>query len=178
MDLLTDAKRSAARVLEGGRLSGAVFEAAARIWAERSRRTLARPLSWPDGVFTVGVGGATLGGSYKTPTTIAVADRLARAGLRVALIGHAYRARPERARTVEASDDVRVVGDEALVCARALGRRARVLVAPARQQAIDLAVLLGAEALVFDGVLQARPRRFGCAAGSPRRSRSAGPRSP
>jgi tetraacyldisaccharide-1-P 4'-kinase len=59
---------------------------------------------------------------------------------------------------VRPDDDVRVVGDEALVCARALDGIATVVVAPDRQHALDLAASL-ANVLVVDGVLQLHPRR-------------------
>ena len=59
-----------------------------------------RPVRVPDGVRTVTVGGATLGGSGKTRIAIAIARALASRGERVVLVGHAYRARPVFARFV------------------------------------------------------------------------------
>ncbi len=106
----------------------------------------------------VAVGGATLGGSGKTPLAIACARALAERGERVALVGHAYRASPVAARVVGVDDRVSVVGDEALVAARALAGLATVVVGPTRQSAIDLACAR-ADVLVLDGVLQTAPRR-------------------
>jgi tetraacyldisaccharide 4'-kinase len=109
----------------------------------------------------IAVGGATLGGSGKTPLAIACAAALAAGGGRVALVGHAYRAAPGRPRVVSPDDDVRVVGDEALLAARALaplGGRAVVVIATTRQAALDRA-LEDASILVLDGVAQATPRR-------------------
>jgi tetraacyldisaccharide-1-P 4'-kinase len=61
---------------------------------------------------------------------------------------------------VVASDDsIEDVGDEALVCARALGNRAPVVVAPSRQAALDLAALARPDAIIVDGPLQTRPVR-------------------
>src|SRR5260221_5377530 len=85
-----------------------------------SRRGVCRPLDIPDRVPMIGVGGATLGGSGKTPVAIAIARALAARGERVALVGHAYRARPHCARVVAISDDVREVGDEALLASQEL----------------------------------------------------------
>lgn len=103
------------------------------------------------------VGGSVLGGTGKTPLAIAIARFVASRGVSVALVGHAYRARPGCARVVRPEDDVRVVGDEALVCACALGGIARVVVAPHRQAAMAHAAEL-ASVLVLDGVLQLRDR--------------------
>ncbi len=107
----------------------------------------------------IAVGGATLGGSGKTPVAIAWAHAEAKKRGSVALIGHAYRARPQRARVVSVSDDVAAVGDEALVAARDLANVADVVVAPTRQMAVDFAIARGARVLVLDGVAQISPRR-------------------
>ena len=123
-------------------------------WVTLARRTRALEASVP----AICVGGATLGGTGKTPLAIAIAKRLAAGGARVALVGHAYRAAPGRARVVAPDDPLAKVGDEALVCARALAGIARVVVAPRRQAAMDLAARL-ADVMVVDGVLQLRPRR-------------------
>jgi len=102
------------------------------------------------------VSGATLGGSNRTPLAIACARFLEDEGLRVALVGHAYRARPPREpRRVRADDDARAVGDEAIECARA---GVMVFVARSRQRAIEAAEL-EADVLVLDGPLQLEPRR-------------------
>jgi tetraacyldisaccharide 4'-kinase len=156
--------------LEQGRFgppAGRLGRAAARVLGTWLGRTVVRPLALPAGLPVVCVGGATLGGSGKTPLAIACAAELARIhpGMRVALIGHAYRASPRRARIVRADDTLAEVGDEALVAAQALaaneaGGRSRpfVVVAPSRQEAIDYAART-ADALVLDGVTQTAPVR-------------------
>jgi tetraacyldisaccharide-1-P 4'-kinase len=75
-------------------------------------------------------------------------------------VGHAYRASPRVARAVRPDDALELVGDEALVCARALDGepRARVVVAPSRQAAIDFAAQTST-VVVVDGVAQTAPRR-------------------
>jgi tetraacyldisaccharide-1-P 4'-kinase len=120
-----------------------------------------RPLALPRPA--VAVGGATMGGSGKTPLAIACAAELASAGLRTALIGHAYRAAPGRPRFVSPEDALDDVGDEALVAASALRGfvSARVVVAPgpsARASAIAFAAG-STDVLVLDGVGQTRPER-------------------
>jgi tetraacyldisaccharide 4'-kinase len=122
----------------------------------------------PPAIAVVCVGGATLGGSGKTPLAIACARELSAAGARVALVGHAYRASPKAARTVivhadgTAESSLADVGDEALVCARALRGVASVVVGPSRRSAIEHAVrTVGPEVLVIDGPLRLRGRARG-----------------
>jgi tetraacyldisaccharide 4'-kinase len=148
-----------ARALEDGRLRGPVARMLARAWERASSRSVARPLDVPAGVRVVAVGGATLGGSGKTPLAVGCARCLAGKGARVAFVGHAYRARPGRARAVSAADPLDEVGDEALLAARMLeAHGVRVFVGPSRRAAVALAAR-GADVLVLDGVLQTRPAR-------------------
>jgi len=141
------------RTLERGALpSSPVASALARAWGDLARP--ARPLVARGPVLCVG--GATLGGSGRTPLAIACARELERAGHRVAIVGHAYRAKPPRcARRVHADDDVRVVGDEAIECAR---EGLAVFVARDKQLAIDQASL-HADVVVLDGTAQLAPNR-------------------
>ncbi|MGO8998577.1 MAG: tetraacyldisaccharide 4'-kinase [Polyangiaceae bacterium] len=144
--------------LEGGTWGGPVARALSRVWGEIGARSLARPLQWRDGLRVIAVGGATLGGSGKTPLAIACARELDVRGSRVAFVAHGYRARPGCARVVRSDDDLAEVGDEAIVAARALAGRVPVVVAPTRQAALDHASTL-ADIVVLDGVLQTSPRR-------------------
>jgi tetraacyldisaccharide 4'-kinase len=156
-----------ARTLEGGPAegpAGLVARALARAWAPWAARAIVRPLDVPPGVRVVAVGGATLGGSGKTPLAIACARELARGGARVALVGHAYRASPGVARVVGAAPATAAaalaeVGDEALVAAGALAEvGVPVVVGPSRQAAVEHASTL-ADVLVLDGALQTAPSR-------------------
>jgi tetraacyldisaccharide 4'-kinase len=107
----------------------------------------------------VTVGGATLGGSGKTPLAIACAEEIAATGAAVAFVGHAYRAAPGRARVVGVDDRLEEVGDEALLAAHALAPiGVPVVVAPRRSDAVLLASGL-ARVLVIDGVAQTHPVR-------------------
>jgi tetraacyldisaccharide 4'-kinase len=145
--------------LEQGRFHGAIARACAAAWACVAERTVVRHLDFPIRTRIVAVGGATLGGSGKTPLAIACAAELASRGARVALVGHAYRARPRRARVVAVDDALHEIGDEALMAARALAPAGvRVVVAPGRGEAIAFAAR-DADILVLDGVAQTAPVR-------------------
>jgi tetraacyldisaccharide 4'-kinase len=150
---------SASRGLEEGRYDGVVARLLSRAWGRAAARALVRRLAIPPGTRVIAVGGATLGGSGKTPLAIACARELARQGARVALVGHAYRARPRCARVVRPDDGLGEVGDEALLAARALdGIGVPVVVAPSRAGAIARAAR-EADVVVLDGVLQMAPVR-------------------
>jgi tetraacyldisaccharide 4'-kinase len=147
-----------AQALEQGRFRGPVARALSRVWAEVARRQLVRALPRPGHVRLLAIGGATLGGSGKTPLAIACARALADSGVRVALVGHAYGGKPGRARVVSPADPLADVGDEAILAAIALApARAQVVVAPRRAEAVELAATL-ADVLVVDGLVQTRPR--------------------
>jgi tetraacyldisaccharide 4'-kinase len=167
---------SVERLLERGALPpprtwlGRVVEGA---WEHALARAAVRPLAWPSGTVVIAVGGSTLGGSGKTPLAIACAAALAQIAprSRVALVGHAYRAAPGRARVVDPRDPLDEVGDEALLAANQLATIAReagpaerpgppvsVVVGPTRAAAIDLAARV-ADFVVLDGVVQTAPRR-------------------
>jgi tetraacyldisaccharide 4'-kinase len=165
--VLGPVRTTVARWLEGGSLSVPLTRALAHAHGVIAARAVARPLRLPTHAsgerrfFTVTVGGATLGGSGKTRVAVACARELAKRGARVALIGHAYRSAVRDARVVRVTDALDDVGDEALVCARALAAtpEACVLVGPTRQAAVDLAASLvpAIDALVIDGPLQLAP---------------------
>jgi tetraacyldisaccharide 4'-kinase len=97
----------------------------------------------------IGVGGATLGGSGRTPLAIAVAR-----ALDAVLVGHGYGGRVRAPRFVRADDDPALVGDEAILCARVV----KTVVGP-RQEAIAFAAA-HARTVVVDRLLQTRPRRL------------------
>jgi tetraacyldisaccharide 4'-kinase len=150
-------RRGVARALERGTFGGPAALALAALWARAAEP--ARPLSLPHGVRVVGVGGATLGGSGKTPLVLALARALSR-HRRVALVATAYATRARRARRVHPGDLVDVVGDEALWLARDLPA-VPVFVGKSRSEALALAAR-DAELVIVDGLLQARPERLGC----------------
>ncbi len=148
-------------LLERGAIDGSFARACAEVVARVAAPRLARPMTVPPGVRVLTVGGATWGGSGKTPLAIACARVLAgEAHHDVAFIGHAYGAAPRRARVVAPDDRLEDVGDEALVAARALASaRVEVIVAPSRTEAVAFAAGRGARIVVLDGPLQIAPRR-------------------
>jgi tetraacyldisaccharide 4'-kinase len=147
-----------ARRLESSGRRSAALRVLGSAWGAVSGPRVRGKLTLPHGARVIAIGGPTLGGSHKTPLAIAVARALAERGERVALVGHAYRAKPGSARLVDPRDDVRRVGDDALFAARALRPfGVEVVVAPTRQEALDCAARR-ALWLVVDGLLQARPR--------------------
>jgi len=152
-----------ARELESGSFDGPLARVLARAHAAVAARTLARPLRVPDGIATVAVGGATLGGSGKTRVALACARALVTGGARVVLVGHGYRSRVRGPRVVDASATLANVGDEALACARTLaafGDGGRVVVAGRREDAVEHACrVFSPEVVVIDGPLQLAPRR-------------------
>lgn len=151
-----------ARRLERGDPSFAA-RMGADVYSMFAASRVARPLAIPDGLEVIGVGGAVLGGAGKTPVAIELARGLAegRAEGSVALVGHAYRARPLRARVVAPNDRVEEVGDDALFAARSLERDdVAVVVAPSRADALRYARAIGRTTVVADGVLQTSPRRL------------------
>ena len=136
--VVDEARRAIARRLERG-IGSEVTSPIARLWGRLV--PLARPLVVPTGARVLTIGGATLGGSGKTPLAIACALAIARAGVRVAFIGH-WAAR-----------------DEAIEAACALAPASVPLfVERSRQRAVDLAAA-SAEVLVIDGPLNLSPAR-------------------
>lgn len=148
-----------ARALERGKDARPFGRALASVWALPASRALVRRLEGFDGTHVVAIGGATLGGSGKTPLAIACARALASSGAHVALVGHAYRARPGHARTVMPQDTLDDVGDEAILAARELADAGViVVVAPRRTQAVAYAAHRS-DVIVLDGVAQTMPVR-------------------
>jgi len=155
--LLDPIRARIARRLERGEGAGLL----SRAWAALAARSLARELTLPRGARVIGVGSAVLGGAGKTPLAAALARRFAELGHATALVGHAYRASPGRARRVLPNDPLAEVGDDALACAQLLkGSGASVIVAPSRQAALDHAEALGHRVIVVDGLLQTAPSRL------------------
>jgi tetraacyldisaccharide 4'-kinase len=93
-----------------------VFRAATIVRRALYRRGLLRIERLP--VPVIVVGNITVGGSGKTPLTIARASELARRGWRPGIVSRGYRATNHVPRAVGVDDDPDVVGDEPLLLAR------------------------------------------------------------
>lgn len=119
-----------------------------------------RPCVLPTGTRIVGVGGATLGGGYKTPFVLALARALSPSpkGLGVVASGYPAREPPPR----RAGDSATRDGDEAVLLEAGLrDREVSVWVGRPREAVLALAAQQ-APILLVDGLLQARPQRLDC----------------
>ncbi|MFQ5784751.1 MAG: tetraacyldisaccharide 4'-kinase [Alphaproteobacteria bacterium] len=117
--------------------------------AGRSRRQLVRPRR--ASVPVICVGNLVAGGAGKTPTALAVAERLAPQGCEVHFLTRGYGGGVRGPHRVDpARDDVRSVGDEALLLAAA----APTWVSPDRIAGARAATAAGAGALVMDDGFQ------------------------
>ncbi|MFO0664426.1 MAG: tetraacyldisaccharide 4'-kinase [Polyangiaceae bacterium] len=164
VSLRTLATTRGAALIEKGWRTGALRVPGAllgRIYERLYLVHASRPLALPDGVRAVAVGGPTFGGSYKTPLAIASAIALSNMGARVVFVGHGHGAKPGPARIVKVHDDVRTVGDEALLAMQALSPFGiPVVVSEERGTALALAATLG-EVLVVDGTVHVASSREG-----------------
>lgn len=153
-------RRFAARLEVGGGAGEAIATAWPRATLARGIRRLdprspVRRVDLPSQGAVVGVGGATLGGSGRTPVAIAVAAALAARGFDVAFVGHGFGAHSRDVRRVFGRERIADVGDEALIAARLLP--CPVFVGP-RAEAIAMAARV-AGIVIVDRLLQTRPRR-------------------
>ena len=90
--------------------------------------------SWRAPVPVIVVGNIAVGGTGKTPLTIALCELLQRAGYKPGVISRGYRAQPPQfPHLVRSDDDARVCGDEPLLIARRTRRP--VVIAPRRADA-------------------------------------------
>lgn len=143
-----------------------------RLWlGDRLEQGRGLPLAHdPDPVRTValpaaaviGVGGALLGGSGRTPLALAVAEHYAgRAPL--AFVSHGYGGQAARPVRVDAQHGVREVGDEAVLAFRRLAPLGVPVWSGPREATLHAAQRDGARILVVDGLLQTRPKRLALA---------------
>lgn len=121
MTIVRGARRRAADALEQGRASPwAPARLASAAYGRLAAAGLARDARRPPGRGrVVSVFGATLGGSWKTPLALTLAEALAARGLRVGFVTHGYGGRASaRGRPARGDGDPREIGDEALLAAR------------------------------------------------------------
>jgi tetraacyldisaccharide 4'-kinase len=115
----------------------------------RMRHALAAPFRAP--VPVICVGNLTAGGTGKTPLALALGQRLAARGLKVAFLSRGYGANVPGAMIVDAGQDTSgEVGDEPLL----LARQSMTVVSPDRPAGVRLAVSRGAQVIVMDDGFQ------------------------
>lgn len=115
-----------------------------------------RRVRLPARALTIGVGGALLGGSGRTPLALAIAAWCAPRG-RIALISHGYGGRARAPTRVSAAHGVADVGDEAALAFERL-RPLGVAVWSGPRQATLHAAAAESDVLVLDGLLQTTPK--------------------
>ncbi len=156
--ILRSLRRRLAETLENGQLGGRLPSAGA--WAWQRLASPSRPVILPPGIKVIGVGGAVLGGSGKTPLTQALASGLRRRGLRVGVVASTYPQRVKAAQLVGVNALASRVGDEALMLSRVLSaQEVPVFVGPNRSTALAYAASF-ADVVVVDGLLQTKSKRL------------------
>ena len=148
-------RAAVARALERGALRSPPAEVVARLW--EARADVVREVALPTHAAIIGVGGATLGGSHKTPLTLALSRSLARLGEAVSVVGHGYGARVRPARVVDPADPASAVGDDAAWLSRELAAEGISVAVGERGAALALSAR-SASVVLVDGLLQTRPR--------------------
>jgi tetraacyldisaccharide 4'-kinase len=130
-------------------LAAALLSPAAALYGAVAGRRLARPGARAP-VPVICVGNLTAGGAGKTPTVLALVERLAARGERPAVLTRGYGGRLAGPVAVSAQHTAAEVGDEPLLLARA----APTVVARDRPAGARLAAGLGASAIIMDDGLQ------------------------
>jgi tetraacyldisaccharide 4'-kinase len=149
-------RRRVARSLEQGRWRSAPATELGELWALVADPV--RPVRLPAAGRVVGIGGAVLGGSYKTPLVIGLARALV-GRVRLAVVASGYATRAGGPVLVRPCLPVRLVGDEAALVGRALGPLGIPVAVGRRRPEAIRAVASDGTLVLVDGLLQSRPRR-------------------
>ena len=101
------------------------------------------------------VGGISVGGSGKTPLSIALIKLLSDKGYKVGLISRGYKAKaPYYPYIVEEKGDFKLCGDEPLLIKRSVGNKATVIIDPVRTRGAQKLCKLGCDIIISDDGLQ------------------------
>lgn len=101
------------------------------------------------------VGGICVGGSGKTPLSVALLKHLASKGFRPGLISRGYRGQASRYPfEVSMNSDPALCGDEPLLIKRAVGEQVTVMVDPVRSRGVKALERSGCDVIVSDDGMQ------------------------
>lgn len=137
----------------GGSLpwQAAVLRPLGAIYAAGTRRRLRRGQAYKSTVPVICIGNVNAGGTGKTPTTIALAERLVARGVSVAIVSRGYKGRETGPVRVDPlRHNAQAVGDEPLL----LAAFAPTWVARNRADGVKAAQTDGAEVILLDDGLQ------------------------
>ena len=98
----------------------------------------------------ISIGNINVGGTGKTPLTIALAEHLHSQGHKVAIVGHAYKASIEMSEVVDNSFNVEQIGDEASQMLKMLPKQVMLIVGKNRLDSVKLAEERGADVILLD----------------------------
>jgi tetraacyldisaccharide 4'-kinase len=100
--------------------------------------------------FVISIGNINVGGTGKTPLTIALANYLVSENLKVAIIGHSYKASLEYSEVVNNNFSVEQIGDEAKQMLKMLNSDVLMIVGKNRLDSVKLAEEKNAEVIILD----------------------------
>lgn len=100
--------------------------------------------------FVISVGNINVGGTGKTPLTIAIAKYLHAEGKSVAIIGHGYKAAIENSEVVNEGFGVEKIGDEATQMLQMLPEDIMLIVGKNRLDSVKLAEEKNADVIILD----------------------------
>lgn len=130
----------------------ALYGAAARFHGQKRAKA-----AYYAGVPVIGVGNIVMGGSGKTPLTMALAQHYANQGLQVAIVLKGYKGTESRLPLqVRPEHTATQVGDEAFMLAQSLPRHVQVWVGQHRPSVVRRAEQAGARLILLDDAFQRR----------------------
>lgn len=100
--------------------------------------------------FVISIGNINVGGTGKTPLTIALANYLIAEGKTVAVVGHAYKAEIENSEIVDNGYSVEQIGDEAKQMLKMLDKKVLMVVGKKRLDSIKLAEEKNVDVIILD----------------------------
>lgn len=100
--------------------------------------------------FVISIGNINVGGTGKTPLTIAIANYLDSQNLKVAIIGHSYKAKLEHSEVVNNNFSVEQIGDEAKQMLKMLNSNVLMIVGKNRLDSVKLAEEKNANVIILD----------------------------